>query len=247
MTMKIYETGRLLAEPFLPPLYKQVRSRLLKLIRSSDPDPMILDVGGRKSPYTIGVPARITVIDLPRQTEIQHALNLGISETVFEQIKKRRSNIEKVLLGDMTRSDIADRQFDIVVSVEVLEHVEEDGQFVREVARVLKPGGFFLMTTPNGDWVENKNPDHKRHYRKNQLAALLEKHFGEVSVEYSIAGGRCRKMGLKPWSAYHPLQTAGSIFGNVVNSFQSAGEKIKSRAADTHHLLALARKRAEKI
>ena len=246
--MKIYETGRLAAEPFLPPLYKQTRSRLRELIeRSPVRNPRILDVGGRKSPYTIGLPARITVIDLPRQSEIQKKLNLGINEIVFEQIKKRRSNIETVVLGDMTRSDLADREFDLVVSVEVLEHVEEDELFVREVARVLKPGGFFLMTTPNGDWVENKNPDHKRHYRKNQLSALLEKYFAEVSVEYGVAGGRCRKMGLKPWSPYHPLQTAGSIFGNVVNSFQSSGEKIKSRAANTHHLFALARRSAEGI
>ena len=243
--MKIYETGRLVAEPFLPPLYKQTRSRLRELIEKSPVrNPRILDVGGRKSPYTIGLPARITVIDLPRQSEIQQKLNLGINEIVFEQIKKRRSNIETVVLGDMTRSDLADREFDLAVSVEVLEHVEEDELFVREVARVLKPGGFFLMTTPNGDWVENKNPDHKRHYLKNQLSELLEKYFGEVSVDYAVAGGRCRKMGLKPWSAYHPLQTAGSIFGNVVNSFQSAGEKIKSRAAHTHHLFALARKDA---
>ena len=243
--MKIYETGRLVAEPFLPPLYKQTRSCLRELIeKSTVRNPRILDVGGRKSPYTIGLPARITVIDLPRQSEIQQKLNLGINEIVFEQIKKRRSNIETVVLGDMTRSDLADREFDLAVSVEVLEHVEEDELFVREVARVLKPGGFFLMTTPNGDWVENKNPDHKRHYLKNQLSELLEKYFGEVSVDYAVAGGRCRKMGLKPWSAYHPLQTAGSIFGNVVNSFQSAGEKIKSRAAHTHHLFALARKDA---
>ena len=245
--MKIYETGRLLAEPFLPPLYKQVRSRLLELVNKTGTNPSILDVGGRKSPYTIGVPARITVIDLPRQSEIQQQLNLGINETVFEQIKKRRSNIETVSLDDMTRSDLADREFDFAVSVEVLEHVEEDELFVSEVARVLKPGGIFLMTTPNGDWVENKNPDHKRHYRKNQLADLLEKYFGAVSVEYAVAGGRCRKMGLKPWSAYHPLQTAGSIFGNVVNSFQSAGEKIKSSATHTHHLFAMACKDAQKV
>jgi SAM-dependent methyltransferase len=244
--MKIYETGRLVAEPFLPTLYKQTRSRLRELIENSSiRNPRILDVGGRKSPYTIGLPARITVIDLPRQSEIQQKLNLGINENVFEQIKKRRSNIETVVLGDMTQSDLADREFDFAVSVEVLEHVEADELFVREVARVLKPGGFFLMTTPNGDWVENKNPDHKRHYRKNQLSELLKKYFGEVSVEYAVAGGRCRKMGLKPWSVYHPLQTAGSIFGNVVNSFQSAGEKIKSRAAHTHHLFALARKDTE--
>lgn len=245
--MKIYETGRLLAEPFLPPLYKQVRTRLRELLEKSAPESRILDVGGRKSPYTIGLPARITVIDLPRRTEIQRELNLGINDAVLEQIKRRRSNIERVVLGDMTNSDLPDAEFDFVVSVEVLEHVEEDERFVSEVARVLKPGGIFLMTTPNGDWVENKNPDHRRHYRKNQLSELLEKYFDKVTVEYAIAGGNYRKMGLKPWSLQRPLQTAGSIVGNVVNSFQSAGEAIKIQAENTHHLIAAAEKSAKKI
>jgi Methylase involved in ubiquinone/menaquinone biosynthesis len=242
--MKIYETGRLLAEPFLPPLYRQARSRLRELIKISGLDsPRLLDVGGRKSPYTIGLPARITVIDLPRHSELQRHLNLGIDDVVLEQIKRRRSNIEKVVLGDMTRSGLPDEHFDLVVAVEVLEHVEEDDLFVSEVARVLKPGGFFLMTTPNGDWVSNTNPDHKRHYRKARLTELLEKYFAEVSVEYAIAGGHYRKMGLKPWSLHHPLRTVSSIFGNVVNSFQSSGEAIKKRARHTRHLFAVARKK----
>ena len=82
-----------------------------------------------------------------------------------------------------------------MVSVEVLEHVEEDDLFVKEVSRVLKPGGVFIMTTPNGDWVENKNPDHKRHYKRNQLDTLLNKYFEDVSVEYAIVGGKFRKSG----------------------------------------------------
>ncbi|MEQ1761684.1 MAG: methyltransferase domain-containing protein [Pyrinomonadaceae bacterium] len=244
--MRIYETGRLLAEPFLPPLYKQVRSRLRDLIADVEPNPSVLDVGGRKSPYTIGLDARITVIDLPRQSEIQQKLNLGINEAVLQQLSRRRSNIDSVVLGDMTCSTLPDGKFDIAVAVEVLEHVEKDARFVTEVSRVLKPGGVFLMTTPNGDWVENKNPDHRRHYLRQQLSELLGNIFDEVTVEYAIEGSSYRKMGLKPWSVQHPLQTAGSILGNLVNLYQSSGDEIKSRAMNTHHLIAIARKSAKK-
>lgn len=241
--MKLYETGRLLAEPFLPPLYKQVRARLRNIIKANFDSPQILDVGGRKSPYTIGLPARITVIDLPRQSEIQKQLNLGINENIINQIKQRRSNIEQVILGDMTRSDLPDKAFELAVAVEVLEHIEEDDLFVSQISRVLKPGGVYLMTTPNGDWLENKNPDHKRHYRKSQLTDLLKKYFAEVKVDYAIIGGRYRKMGLKSWSVQHPLVVAGSMFGNIVNSIQSAGESVKSKAETTHHLIAVAQKK----
>lgn len=242
MTMKIYEMGRLLAEPVLPPLYKQVRARLREIIKKSSGSPLILDVGGRKSPYTIGLPAQITVIDLPRSSDVQEELNLGINDSIVKQARQRRSNIKDVIFGDMTCSDLPDESFDYVVSVEVIEHVEADDRFVSEISRVLKPGGIFLLTTPNGDWVENKNPDHKRHYKKGELNALLNKYFDEVTVEYAIAGGYYRKLGLRSWSLNHPIKTASSIFGNVVNSIQSANGELKHRAEGTHHLIAVARK-----
>ncbi len=240
--MKLYETGRLMLEPVLPPLYKHVRSRLNRLVRSYPAMPRVLDVGGRKSPYTIGLPARITVIDLPRNSEVQERLYLGLNDQIIAQVKERRSNVESVILGDMTRSDLPDAGFDLVVSVEVIEHVEADAKFVSEIARVLKPGGTFLLTTPNGDWVENKNPDHKRHYHKIELQRLLEGNFSDVKIDYAIAGGRYRKMGLRSWSITHPTTVAMSIFGNLINTIQSSEEKVRDKAAGTHHLIAVAKK-----
>jgi SAM-dependent methyltransferase len=242
MTMKMYEMGRLFLESVLPPLYKQVRARLRKIIQSNFNSPRILDVGGRKSPYTIGLPALVTVMDLPRQSEVQQQLNLGVDDRIIEQIRRRRSNIENVVLGDMTCSGLPDEAFDLVVSVEVLEHVEDDERFVGEVWRVLKPGGMFLMTTPNGDWVENKNPDHKRHYKRKQLNQLLEKYFASVAVDYAIVGGNCRRLGLKSWSLRRPDTIALSMVGNIVNGFQSAHFTVKNKAAGTHHLIAVALK-----
>ncbi len=43
----------------------------------------------------------------------------------------------------------ADGQFDAAVSVEVLEHIDGHNAFFAEAARVLKPGGVLLFTTPN--------------------------------------------------------------------------------------------------
>lgn len=42
-----------------------------------------------------------------------------------------------------------DRSFDVVACCDVLEHVEDPGVVIREVARVLRPGGVFLFDTVN--------------------------------------------------------------------------------------------------
>jgi len=43
------------------------------------------------------------------------------------------------------------RRFDVVVSSEVIEHVEDHIAFVRQLRHLLKPGGLLFLTTPNGN------------------------------------------------------------------------------------------------
>jgi len=43
----------------------------------------------------------------------------------------------------------AKESFDVVYSLEVIEHIEGHSNMISEAARVLKPGGWFLLTTPN--------------------------------------------------------------------------------------------------
>lgn len=238
--MKRFELAYLCAEPFLPPLDQMVRQRLMRFARESGlAVSKILDVGGRKSHYTIGVPGRITVTELRRESAIQTKLNLGVTDQMIEVTRHRRSNIDAIVIDDMTASNLPDSSFDCVVAVEVLEHIERDRDFLHHVRRVLRKGGLFLMTTPNGDSIPiPHNPDHKRHYTRIELTNLLEEVFGKVAVDYAIVGGRARSLGLRSWSVSHPLRTFASMAGNVVNTVQSARPEVRDRAIGTRHLIA---------
>jgi 2-polyprenyl-3-methyl-5-hydroxy-6-metoxy-1,4-benzoquinol methylase len=49
------------------------------------------------------------------------------------------------------RTSFDDQSFDVVVSVEVIEHLENPRATVREWARLLKPGGLLVFSTPNNE------------------------------------------------------------------------------------------------
>ena len=53
-----------------------------------------------------------------------------------------------VHLVDGARLPFADREFDRVAVVDMLEHVRDDGAFARELARITKPGGTLVVNTP---------------------------------------------------------------------------------------------------
>ena len=76
--------------------------------------------------------------------------------------------------------DFADESFDYVVSFQVIEHIEQDADFVREVSRVLRPGGKFIVSTPNAPMSLTRNPWHVREYKADELESLLKGGFSSV-------------------------------------------------------------------
>lgn len=55
----------------------------------------------------------------------------------------------KFQLEDALNLSFSDNTFDGVISVEVIEHMENDVRFIKESLRVLKKGGTLFFTTPN--------------------------------------------------------------------------------------------------
>ena len=73
--------------------------------------------------------------------------------------------------------------FDYVILFQVIEHIKEDIDFVREIHRVLRPGGKVIITTPNAPMSLTRNPWHVREYKPEELHNLFEVHFQDVKVE----------------------------------------------------------------
>jgi methionine biosynthesis protein MetW len=74
-------------------------------------------------------------------------VGVDISELAIREA--RAAGLDARLIQDATDLPFADGQFDVVVCVEVLEHVFLPHRVAVEILRVLRPGGVCLVTVPN--------------------------------------------------------------------------------------------------
>jgi SAM-dependent methyltransferase len=73
--------------------------------------------------------------------------------------------------------------YDFVISFQVIEHIQDDAGYLKEIHRVLKPGGKAFLTTPNRPFSLTRNPWHVREYTGDELGQLAGKYFKEVEVK----------------------------------------------------------------
>jgi SAM-dependent methyltransferase len=74
--------------------------------------------------------------------------------------------------GSGTSLPFAPGAFDVVVASDVLEHIKDDAAAVREIARVLRPGGALVFSVPAHPWLFGPHDAAMWHYRRYTRAAV---------------------------------------------------------------------------
>lgn len=93
----------------------------------------------------------------------------------------------EVVVSDAAKLPFGDSHFEAVTSFETLEHLPKSDEFLREISRVLAPGGIFFVSTPNANYTlpvdgKPRNRYHVREYRPAEFAAELGRHFLVVEL-----------------------------------------------------------------
>jgi ubiquinone/menaquinone biosynthesis C-methylase UbiE len=121
------------------------------------------------------------------------------SNEAIKYANKHYSKKANFLTARATKLPFEDSNFDIACSFEVIEHIRDTHKYLNEVLRVLKPGGKFILSTPNklvyaaGDKL--KSPYHVKEYEAEELFQLLNKYFKTVDIK-SQTKNKCAKVAL---------------------------------------------------
>lgn len=80
-----------------------------------------------------------------------------------------------IRVGSATAIPFEDAEFDLILCIEVLEHIEQDHESCAEIARVLKPEGALILSLPYRHWFPSyfSTMGHLRHYTRTDVEQLL--------------------------------------------------------------------------
>jgi len=131
--------------------------------RVTDRRPRILDVG-------CGTGANLLML-----SKYGDAEGVDVSEDALAFCRER--GLENVKLGAAEELPYDDGTFDLVTALDVVEHLDDDLAGLREMRRVLRPGGRVLLFVPTFMFLWGLQDDvshHRRRYRMPELRRVLE-------------------------------------------------------------------------
>lgn len=95
---------------------------------------------------------------------------IDVSQLAIDFCNER--GLSNVALGNATAIPFPDNSFDIVLALDVIEHVADDATAAREIRRVLKPGGTAIVFVPAFRFLWGITDELSRHYRRYTLPEL---------------------------------------------------------------------------
>lgn len=145
------------------------------------------------------IPRKATLLDvgcgmgiLAEKTSGNTSLYVGVDISI-ERIKQCRQRIKAdktfFVMADAARLPFKAASFNTVASIEVIEHVADTGEFLKEISRVLTKGGVFILSTPANMVFENNigllyKEAHLYEFTPRKLKTMLEESgFSAISIQ----------------------------------------------------------------
>jgi SAM-dependent methyltransferase len=131
----------------------------------------------------LGLPASARILDAGcgsgrNMVELAHrgpVTGIELSETSVALARERGAG--EVVAGSVLEMPFAEDSFDLAVSLDVIEHLDDDLGALRELRRTVAPGGALLVTVPAYQWLWSGHDEinhHHRRYTRRSLQRVAE-------------------------------------------------------------------------
>lgn len=126
--------------------------------------------------FEIGVGPGLNLYSLyPSNCEVQ-----GLEPDAENALLANRRGQIPVSVGTIEAmpAELRERSYDVITMFDVLEHIEDDCAAVETVKKLLRPGGYFVLTVPAYEWLWSQHDDvnhHFRRYTRKRLLAPMER------------------------------------------------------------------------
>jgi SAM-dependent methyltransferase len=140
------------------------------------------------------VPARAQILDAGcgsgrNMIEFaRHGVVTGVELSETSVCLARKRDVGEVIEGSVLEMPFAEGTFDLAASLDVIEHLEDDLAALRELRRVVKPGGALLVTVPAYKWLwsghDEVNHHHRRYTRRTLQRVGEEAGWRQVRTTY---------------------------------------------------------------
>lgn len=115
-------------------------------------------------------------------------IGVDYSPKAIEYAKRHfsKDNLEYKLM-DCCALGFPDNTFEVVVSLEVIEHIKDQRKYLSEMCRVLKPGCLYIGSTPDKRPIRPRqgliiNPNHLKELTLEEYRQLLSSYFTQVNI-----------------------------------------------------------------
>jgi len=151
--------------------YAERRRHTLEMVQRAVPPPArVLDVAAGQGNFTLAL------------AELGYEVtwnDLRVDLAAYVQLKHERGTVHYAS-GNVL--DLGFREcFDVALMTEVIEHVAHPDECLSHIARMVRPGGYVVMSTPNGGYILNALPVFSTHpdpgvFEAQQFEANAEGH-----------------------------------------------------------------------
>ena len=106
-------------------------------------------------------------------SNLSEVTGLDVSKYALDFCRKR--GVNNLVLGRAEKTNFPSESFDLILMLDVLEHIKDDKKAIGETRRILKEGGYFLVTVPAYQFIWSEHDEILGHYRRYSISDFSKK------------------------------------------------------------------------